>query len=301
MTVPAVEPRRSFGRARGWTLAAFFAGGLALVGAQRLVAAPSQASSARPERRPLKVRVPAEADAATAARMVDEAVLVEVGLELDWRLDPLVRERLATTIAQLAPDPSEPDPLARAVALDLPRRDPLVRARLAEHARRLLPRPGTPPDAELAAFAAAHADELTPSETIVFAQRFAFDEARMAKIEASPETDRGVPELNLGSHPTRTRDALAKLLGEDAARAIAEARPGVWTRVTSRLGLHLVRLESRTPGRMPALAAMRPQVLEAWRRARTPELERQGLARLRAGFDIVIERVGGAAASETRR
>jgi len=268
------------------TLAAFLCGGLVLVGVRQLLE--------RPTRTELMVRVPRGASDAARERIIDEAVLVEVGLGLGWRQDPLIRDRLARTMGRLASagdDPGvEADVLARAAAIDLPRRDRLVRARLAERARKTLPEPGTPSDAELLAFAAAHSERFVPPATVTFEHRFApktIDATRLAHLVADA-SDPGLPELTLGPRPTRSLPALANALGPAAAELLATVRVGVWTRIDSPIGHHLVRVLERTTPSLPPLAAIHPQVLAAWRDARRPELEREALAKLRTGFEIDV-------------
>ncbi len=241
-------------RSRWVVLALFVLGGATWFGIERWLA--------KPERGLIEVRVP-RGDAAARQRIVDEAVLVEVGLGLDWQLDPLIRDRLERALKATA---MRGDVLAKAMAIDLPRRDPLVRARLAERVRRTLPAPGVPADAELAAFAQQHAERFMTPPIATF------------DYEATR------PDLLLGPRPTRTLPAIARALGVAAAKAIGEAPLGTWVPIAS----GRVRVVARTPPQLPPLATIRPQVLAAWQAARRPELERAALDQLRAGFDVVV-------------
>lgn len=263
---------------RARTLLVFALGGLALLAARR--------SLESPERPRLLVRIPSDLDGLARERLIDEAVLVEVGLALGWRTDPLVRDRLERTIARLAPSPAPA--LDRAAALDLPRKDPLVRARLAERARRTLPEPGTPGDVVLEAFVRDHAERFARPPTLTFEHRFTTDPDRAATLESDPD-DRGEPELTLGPRPTRTLPALTRTLGPDATRALADAPLGQWVHLTSPLGHHLVRLLERRAPSLPTLAEIHGEVLAAWRDAARVDLQREAMHRLRAGFDLIVE------------
>ncbi len=264
-------------------LAVFLCGGLALVGVRRAIE--------QPERSVLTVRVPSGVSDGARETLIDEAVLVEVGLGLGWRQDPLIRDRLTRTMAQLSPTNDEVgDLFDRAAAIDLPRRDPLVRARLSERARKTLPEPGTPSQAELAALLAAHPERFAQPLMLTFEHRFAptaDGPARLANMLADAR-DAGLPELTLGPRPTRSLPALARTLGPTAARAIAAAPLGEWTQVDSPLGHHLVRVLDRTSPPVPPLAMIHAQVLAAWRDERRPELEREALSRLRTSFTIDV-------------
>lgn len=277
------------GPSRVRTLLLFALGGLALLALDRALDTP--------ERPRLAVKIPSDLDGPARERLIDEAVLVEVGLALGWRTDPLIRDRLLRTIARLSPSPAAP--LDRAAALDLPRRDPLVRARLAERARRTLPEPGAPSDAELDRFMRAHAARFARPPTLTFEHRFTTDPARAAALARAPD-DPGEPELTLGPRPTRTLPALERTLGPDAARALADAPLGQWHQLTSPLGHHLVRVLDRRSPPLPTLAEIRAEVLAAWRDAARSDLHRAALGRLRDGFDIALEPIASTPSEAAR-
>lgn len=256
-------------RPRLLTLLGFMLGGLALLGLDALLAAPA--------RTPLTVHAPSASPQAIE-RAIDDAILLELGLTLPWRADPLIRDRLRRTIGLLATATDATDDLDRAEALGLLRSDPLVRARLVERARRALPEPDAPSDAELAAFVATHADRFTPPVTLTFEHRFAPHDA----------PDRHRPELTLGPRPTRTVAALARVLGQPAADAIAALPLETPATVPSPLGLHHVRVVARTRPPTPPLSALRAQALEHWRTERRAALHRAALDALRARFTITL-------------
>lgn len=279
----SAPPTRLHAHHRLRALVGFAVAGLAFLGLSRLLADPA------PERPLLVVHLPADADATTRERSIDEHVLVELGLTLGWRLDPLIRDRVERSLAPLAP--SDLHPLDRAEALDLLRRDPLIRARLAERARKTLPEPGAPDDATLGAYLQTHAARFERPPVLRFEHRYTRDPERAAALlesatTGSPQspTDRGEPELHLGPTPTRTASELLRLLGRPASEALLAAPLDTWTLVASPLGHHLVRVIERHPPTLPPLTTIRPEVLQAWRDELRPELHRAALDRLRASF-----------------
>lgn len=256
-------------RPRLLTLLGFMLGGLALLGLDALLAAPA--------RTPLRVHAPSASPQAIE-RAIDDAILLELGLTLPWRADPLIRDRLRRTIGLLTTPTDPTDDLDRAETLGLLRSDPLVRARLVERARRALPEPDAPSDTELAAFVATHADRFTPPVTLTFEHRFAPHDT----------PDRHLPELTLGPRPTRTVAALARTLGQPAADAIAALPLETPATIPSPIGLHHVRVVARTRPPTPPLSALRPQALELWRTERRAALHRAALDALRQRFAITL-------------
>ncbi|MCC6620381.1 MAG: hypothetical protein IT385_03955 [Deltaproteobacteria bacterium] len=231
----------------------------------------------------LVVRVPAGATTMEIERAVDEAVLVELGLELGWRTDRVIVDGLARGLGFIGVEGDRAALLERAAALDLPRRDPLARARAMERARAALTRTPSPTDAELALFLAAHADRFRRPAVVSFAHELVGD---------------GPPELTLGPRVTRSEDRLARQLGPEATRALMtlpiqpEGGATVWSEpIRSRLGLHRVIVYARTPAGVPPLAAIRDEVLGAWREARKAEQLALGLERLRARHTISVSEV----------
>jgi len=269
------------------TLVAFFAGGgllLLLEGALLT-----------PKRPALAVTVSAGATDAEVARAVDEALLVQRGLQLGWRNDPLIVDRLTRALAEVTPEGTAV--LDHAEALGLHTRDPLVRARLMENARRSLPEPASPAEAELEAWFTAHATRFQRPARLTFDHRFTKDAARADRMLAAAsgvgevEVDRGEPELTLGPRPVRTMVALAAALGGDAAATIARAPLNAWLTVRSPLGHHIVRVVARESAAVPMLAEIRPEVIAAWREDQRPVFASKAMGHLRSTFDVTVTRL----------
>ena len=75
----------------------------------------------------------------------------------------------------------------------------------------------------------------------------------------------GDPTLLPSSMPLTDRQGIAQMFGDDFAAAVVALPVGDWQGpVPSAFGLHLVRVTDRWPGRLPALAEIRPQVEREW-------------------------------------
>ena len=69
---------------------------------------------------------------------------------------------------------------------------------------------------------------------------------------------------------------------------------GAWTGpLTSSFGVHLVRLTTREPGRMPALAEVRDDVLREWTNDRRQDAEKHGIETLLQRYDVEIQHSSG--------
>jgi hypothetical protein len=273
-------------RARAEALGVFVLGGLAWLGVEAALAVPE-----RPE---VSVVVARGADAEARARAIDEAVLLEAGLQLGWRTDPLVRDRLARSLAAMTP--SDVPWLDRAEALGLHRRDPLVRARLVERARRLLPGPAAPSPELLATWYAASGQRFARPAVVHYEQRFATDAARAEAIWLQVQgvvagADAGEPELQLGPRGVKTATVLARVLGERGVAELLAAPRGTWVRLRSQAGHHLVRAMMVEAPVVPPLEAVRAEVLAAWRSEQAPKFEAAALEALRAKFEVRVQEV----------
>lgn len=269
MTAPMIPPKTPPAPSRLRTTLLFFLAGGLWLGMSRLLS---------DDRLPLTVHVPSDASTAEVERLVEEAVLVELGLGLGWQDDPLIRDRAARIAADAA---THQPPLAFAISLDLPRRDPLMRARLIERARRLSPEPPEPSDAELATLLPRFASP----PALTFEHRFTRDPARAAALL---EDDRGEAELTLGPRPTRTLTELARALSPTAAELIARAPLDQWVAFASPLGHHAVRVLEQHAPQPPSLERLRPQLRATWRAERRELMSQRALATLRERFDVEL-------------
>ena len=75
-----------------------------------------------------------------------------------------------------------------------------------------------------------------------------------------------------------------------SCRALDSAPLGEWSGpIASGFGMHLVRLDARTPARLPALAEVREDVERDWLRDRTQRAERAYLAALRKHYTVEMD------------
>ena len=95
-----------------------------------------------------------------------------------------------------------------------------------------------------------------------------------------------LPGLRLSASP----QVIANAFGSDLAAQILEAPVGQWTGpLQSGFGLHLVRVDDRKAGAMPAFEQIRPIVLREWQSGQRTEFNKAFLDRLRAKYDIRVE------------
>lgn len=198
-----------------------------------------------------------------------------------------------------------------ALALGLDRGDIIVRRRLLQKMEFLLdglhPVP-EPTDAELDAYRLAHAERYrTPARidlTHVFVGRDRHGTAaERVAAELRAALEGGADPAGLGDPFLRGRQLrgqseqdLGGIFGPAFAGAAAEWPVGTWMGpVTSSYGLHLVRVDARSPAELPALARIRAAVVQDWAEERRGEALRAALADLRRKYDVRVERPGPAA------
>lgn len=100
--------------------------------------------------------------------------------------------------------------------------------------------------------------------------------------------------------PTHVDDAtqseVEAQFGPGFAARLEELEPGRWHwPIESAYGPHLVRLERRTSGRIPALAEVREAVAREWSAARRSALEETRFQTLLARYTVTIEEPPGGA------
>jgi hypothetical protein len=220
--------------------------------------------------------------------------------ELKAQLDEYVREEIA---------------VREAVTLGLDRDDTVIRRRLrqkfefaAEDAFEATPAT----DAELQAFLDTYPDNFRTEPRFSLRQvhlgpqrgRALQDDARqmLDRLQAAgPDADTrtlsdsrllpaGVEHTGLGE--------VARIFGDEFAAELLKAEPGRWVGpVRSGYGLHLVIVDSRDGGQLPALADVRPLVERDFMAERRKRALDAMYARLLARYPVVIERRSPAAAS----
>ena len=162
----------------------------------------------------------------------------------------------------------------------------------------------TPTDADLQTYLDAHPDAFSEAPQVAFQQvylnpdrhRETMDQdaaALLAALRADPEADTSVlGDASLLPHelPLTSVGSIDRIFGPEIAASVAQAEPGVWTGpVASPYGLHLIRVTTKSPGRLPALAEIRDEVLREWSNAKRQDLEAARLADLLGRYEVRID------------
>jgi parvulin-like peptidyl-prolyl isomerase len=201
-----------------------------------------------------------------------------------------------------------------ALALGLDRDDTIIRRRLrqkmefvSEEAAAL----AKPTDKELADYLAAHADQFRLQARATFTQVYLDPRRRAKTLEA--DAKRLLDALNAAGSPAapaKVSDSLlllepryenapesevARLFGEDFATVLFKQPVARWVGpIASGYGVHLVRLESMTPGGVAALDDVRPLLEREWANAKRKELSEAFYERLRAKYKVTVKMPEGA-------
>jgi hypothetical protein len=160
-------------------------------------------------------------------------------------------------------------------------------------------------DADLAAYLVAHPDDFRTEPRLSFRQVYVNPEQHregldtqvrnlVTTLNGDPSIDiRGLGDrIQLESSYTNVspRD-IANLFGTQFASAIVELEPGAWQGpITSGYGVHLVIVDERRDGRLPALDDVRDAVRREWENARRQEMIEQFYGKLLEKYEIVLEK-----------
>jgi PPIC-type PPIASE domain len=243
-------------------------------------------------------------------RIVISAAKVENLAELftrTWRRPPTPAE-----LDGLIEDHVKEEILYReALALGLETDDIVIRRRLRQKMEFISEdtAPVEPTEAELQAFLAEHADRFRKPARLSFAQVYLSPDRRgedawgdalrlLVALDAgkSDPAASGDPFLLEQDYRDLATHEVERLFGGAFAARIAELPLGRWSGpVASGYGLHLVLVRARTPAEQPALGEVREEVANEWRAARREEANRAFYDRLRASYEVIVERPAWAA------
>jgi len=196
----------------------------------------------------------------------------------------------------------------QALANGLERDDPIIRRRMVQKMEFLFQDPAlirTPSDAELAAYLAHNADRyrapgLTAFSHVFFSRarrgRAAEEDAtralavlRSARRQPELSPDLGDPFMLAYDFPPESSGEIASQFGSAFAEAVVVQTSGSWQGpVDSAYGVHLVRVRSRLPGRLPALTEIRARVLLDWTNEQQRDASDREYARIRSHYQAVI-------------
>ncbi len=155
-------------------------------------------------------------------------------------------------------------------------------------------------DEELKKYLADNKDSFRQSGTYTFEQAYFNPEKHGDDPKAYVETQLAVARVGkkeIGdvsllprSFDKASRQVVDGTFGTGFSKELDKLDVGTWQGpVRSGLGFHLVRIDSKTPGRLPELEEIRPVVVREWSDARRLDIREKMNASLLDGYDIVIE------------
>ena len=195
-----------------------------------------------------------------------------------------------------------------ALVLGLDRDDTVIRRRLRQKMEFVSDEAAaleTPTDQDLAVYLTANADVFRIEARATFAQVFLDPRQRADTLEADAARLRdALNGAGAAAQPAELGDSLlllqaryedvsqsevARLFGIGFAEALFAQPTGRWVGpIPSGYGAHLVRLDTLTPGRVPALAEIRPLVERERANVRRRELSEAFYDGLRAKYQVTI-------------
>jgi hypothetical protein len=199
-----------------------------------------------------------------------------------------------------------------AVAMGLDQDDTVVRRRLRQKMEFITDAAAAvePTDAQLRDYLGKHPEKFVSPAKLTFQQVFFSTERRgeaatrqAEQLLVELQAGRGIENLDEAGDPTllpramqsASRQDVANSFGSEFAARLEEAPVGQWAGLLqSGFGLHLVRIDRRETGSLPALEQIRPIVLREWQSAQRTQLNQKFLSDLRAQYEVRIE---GAAAA----
>ena len=201
----------------------------------------------------------------------------------------------------------------QAVAIGIDRDDTVIRRRLRQKFEFLTDDMATesiPTDADLAAYLAANPETFIRDTTYTFEQVYIspgrsdveLDQQIAAKL-AALRAGHSAPG-DSGLLPTYFEAAPARIVDSSFGSGFSEILDALplddWQGpIESGLGLHLIRLESRTEGTVPELASIRSIVEREWTNEKRLETRRMINEQLLMDYNVVIEWPAGQTAAMT--
>jgi PPIC-type PPIASE domain len=162
-----------------------------------------------------------------------------------------------------------------------------------------------PTEEQLATFLASHPERFRTPGRLTFRHVFLSETRRGSTIESDSKqlahqlahtgaTERAVelgdPFLLGEEFRSISESEVANTFGENFAKQIAAVDVGRWQGpFLSGFGLHFVFVDERTPGSLPALAAVRQAIHKEWLNERRLESEKAFYRKLRDRYEIIVE------------
>jgi hypothetical protein len=242
---------------------------------------------------------------------VDDAAQIRIAWMAQWRRPPTPDEMRSLLDGKI-----REEVLSReAVALGLDKDDTIVKRRLAQKMEFVMEDVSAlrePADDELRRWFAQNPQRfalpgLVTFRHLYFSPDLRGDHARddagdaLRKLAGKPEE---TPELDGLSDPfmfqdfytERSPDQVAGIFGTAFAQALSGLKEQEWQGpIESGLGWHLVWVESRVPGRVPAFEEVEATVKSEWTDEQRGEAKRKMFDRMLARYQVVLPRATAAA------
>jgi hypothetical protein len=174
-----------------------------------------------------------------------------------------------------------------------------------------------PTDEELAAYLESNAERFRTEDRLTFHHIFLSATRRGSALEGDAKqiadtlshtsapaqtTSIGDPFLLGEEFREMSQGDVERTFGEGFAKQLSAVEPGRWQGpIPSSFGAHLVFVDERAKGNLPPLDTVREAVQREWLNARRIEAEEKLYRSLRDNYQIVVETLPKAAASESAR
>ena len=203
-----------------------------------------------------------------------------------------------------------------ALALGFDRDDSVIRRRLRQKMEFLnadLAEIEAPTDTDLAAFLSENRERFRRPERISFQQVYVDPDAGTAKpydranellagLQAGNADVDGDQTLLPRTMESASANEVAGVFGSEFAKDVLALSGDGWSDpVASSFGLHLVRVNARTPARDPELGEVRAQVMREWETIERENANQESLERLREQYEIEIRLPGANSNAQPRR
>jgi len=193
-----------------------------------------------------------------------------------------------------------------ALALGLDRGDVIIRRRLIQKMQFLtedMSPVAEPTDADLDAYLASHRQRYATLDRVSLTHVFFTpyrpdDDVEARATDARAQLVAGIDPTTLGDPFVRGRDfvletapELAAVFGPAFATAVMALPVGEWSApIRSSYGVHLVRVKERRAAQGLGVAELRDRLRRDWQEERRASANQAALARLRAQYEIDVER-----------
>ena len=180
----------------------------------------------------------------------------------------------------------------KAMAVD--RGDDMIRDRIAYKLQLLIfdqVKVGKPTEAQLQAWFAANHAQFDQPELVGFYITPPADEASARRALADIQAQRESAELQGKTRAILARplDTIAPAFGLDFRNALVTLPVGEWRVLQSNEGWHVVRLDSRRPGRLAQLQDVRDEAIRLWHNETVRQQAWEAVNRLKTQYTVRIE------------